>query len=117
MITVIRNELNTGMTIEECCKKHNLTFQQLWRLSLQNQTNHPQATSEPYIIFHLGSWVIRKKIHKKLVHFGAYHSKDDAKMVRDKLLECNWDITQVDSICDELGIERKKNNKCKRRKK
>lgn len=41
---------------------------------------------------------VSKTINKRTVNFGLYDSFETAKLVRDKLIDCNWDKKQLKEI-------------------
>ena len=45
------------------------------------------------------------------IHYGRYNSLEDARKVRDKLVKCNWEKSQLQQICRELGVEKVGDNK------
>ena len=52
-----------------------------------------------------GRYRIRKKDNGKAVSYGTYATIEEAMMVRDKLVECDWDKKQLQKIKDELNIK------------
>lgn len=50
-------------------------------------------------------FLVQKTMDKKTYHCGFYESISDARKVRDKLVECNWDFRQLNNILKELGVE------------
>ena len=54
-----------------------------------------------------------KYVDGKKVSFGVYKMLKDAHIVRDALIRCDWDKSELDNICDqiiEFYIQKKSNN-------
>ena len=105
----IRSQLQSGMTIDQVCHEHQITFPELLRLmsKLGNEKKnkkefHSRPTGQLYISEHYGKYIIRK--NKK--HFGTYRSLEDAVRVRDWFMCQRWDKRWVDRACRECGVVR-----------
>ena len=70
---------------------------------------HGVVLTNPYAYIYKGKgeyYGIRKyNENKKLDYFGAYGSLKEAQIVRDKLIDCNWDISQLEEILFKLNIK------------
>ena len=106
----MRQELQQGQTIEEVCSKHHCTFKRLFNHFKgyeRNKTWRENTTMQrvdKYIDTRNGTYAIRKSGNM----YGTYNSLEDATLVRDALEEDGWHQTHVDSICEELGVKRRK---------
>ena len=49
-----------------------------------------------------GTYKVTKTIDGKTYHYGIYKKEEEAIKVRDKLIECNWDINMLDLIKREV---------------
>ncbi|WP_405316217.1 hypothetical protein [Methanobrevibacter sp.] len=52
-----------------------------------------------------GRYRIQKVINGRKISYGTYDTLEEAILVRDKLMECDWDKKQLQEIKDELGIK------------
>lgn len=50
---------------------------------------------------------ILKTTNKKRISYGTYKTEKEAAQVVEKLIECNWDKTQLPQILKELNIKSK----------
>jgi len=97
-------------TIADTCTKHNITFKELFKLF--KSTNPVKDTSSNKCIYKRGErYVIMKTMRTDKRYYGIYDSLEEARYVRDKLFECNWDITQLPQIKKEIGEKEYGNNK------
>lgn len=44
------------------------------------------------------------RVMKNNVYYGSYASFEDAKKVSDKLKECNWDKSKLETILNEVNV-------------
>ena len=98
-------------SIEDICTKYNITFKELVEQSLQNnpRTNGDKNTYR-FIYPRDNHYVIMKTIKREYRYFGTYSSLEDARKVRDKLIDCNWEKSQLSSILEELGVKNNGNS-------
>ena len=100
------------MSIEEVCKKHNLSFKELVYLSATNlprkkPKKYKKTSNQPdeeYISYTYEKYQIRKTIDGNLRHFGTYDTLEDAIKMRDYLMEHGWYTTRVKAIRRRLGV-------------
>ena len=52
-----------------------------------------------------GRYRIQKIINGRKISYGTYDTLEEAILVRDKLMECDWNKKQLQEIKDELGIK------------
>lgn len=99
----IIDDLKNGMGLEECLIKHNTNLKTLFKKEYRSNVN---SNSETKYIEHKGSiFYIKKKKHRSTYYYGKYSSLEDAQLVRDELILRGWKQHQVNSICEELGVE------------
>ena len=48
---------------------------------------------------------IQKIINGRKTSYGTYDTLEEAMLVRDRLILCDWDKKQLQKIKDELGIK------------
>lgn len=53
-----------------------------------------------------GKYAVQKHMDGENIYYGSYNSKEEAERVVERLLECNWDKEQLETILREEGIER-----------
>ena len=111
MNKAIRRELLEGVTIEEVLLKYRLNFQELWDMFKYYDNPNSKIDNKPYhnyILERNGSFAVRKSINGKTKIFGVYNSLADAILMRDCFEKDGWKQRNVDRLCDEMGIERRK---------
>ena len=152
----VRNDLRNGVTIDEVCRKYGLSFKELLSFlrvnsGISNDTRrdykHIRPKGARFEVFKSinGKQIVfgrfihyfdAKTLRDKCVEedwdlslvtngdlyitlrndrfyierkgkstYGAYEYLEDARKVRDKLIECNWRKSDLDSICKILGVE------------
>lgn len=69
------------------------------------EVNPDDYLGDKFIYYRNGSYGIIKTQNNQSQHFGYYYTLPDARMVRDELIKCNWDKSQVNSICERLKVE------------
>lgn len=100
----IRDELANGKSIEEVCKENQLTFQEVYELMMNlNGRKTPNGTGEPHIVKGDKRFVLRKW---GIGYIASFKRLKDAVRVRDELIKQDWDVSQLDDICNWLGIRR-----------
>lgn len=109
MKAVLQKELRSK-NISEVCKKHNLTLKQLIDIICRKKEygSRKRDLNNMFIYPNKTSFKIQKTINKKSVSFGSYSTIEDARKVRDKLIEFDWDKDYLPLICRQLGVERMK---------
>ena len=114
-IREFQQDLNNGMTIEEACCKHKVTFQQAFNIlhykdvnkdKINRRRNPKGNCGEPYIRYDekSGTYMLRKKVNKKFTYFGRYKTLEDAVLVRDYMMTHGWYKNRLNSIRKELGV-------------
>ena len=102
-----------NLPLEEALTKHNVSFEEAFKVFHKHEKqpyNIKQSRRRSvdfYIFNRKDSYTIRKDVNGKVTMFGTYHSLEDAVKVRDVLMEEGWIQSNVDSICQRLGVERK----------
>jgi hypothetical protein len=109
-LTRFQKDLQKGMSIDEALHKHQLTLSEAFHGLHYNGENHKKTLStenkNKFIITSgRNRHKIRKTINHEYVNFGVYESIQDARRVRDQLLSCGWDKTQLPQIWRTLHIE------------
>ena len=116
-IREFQQDLNQGMTIEDACRKHKVTFKRAFEILHYKDVNKDKIkrptprrplgnTGEPYIRYDekSGTYMLRKKVNKKFTYFGRYKTLEDAVQVRDYMMTHGWYKHRLDSIRKELGV-------------
>ena len=102
-----------NLPLEEALTKHNVSFEEAFKVFHKHEKqpyNIKQSRRRSvdfYIFNRKDSYTIRKDVKGKVTIFGTYHSLEDAIKVRNVLMEEGWVQSNVDSICQRLGVERK----------
>ena len=100
-------------SIEETCTQHNIKFIDLFNLchEVYPRPQIVKGGENMYLSRNGGAVSIKKKVNGRHDYFGTYSSIEDARKVRDKLAECDWDKNRLSDICKELGVVRNGYNK------
>ena len=110
----IQEKLRNGMSIDEVCKKHHITFKELcdhfhgYQRNQQNRENLKSTKGEKYILIRNNRYALHKNVKGQTIMFGTYNTLEDAIRMREALTKDGWHQTHVDKLCEELGIERRK---------
>ncbi len=116
---------NPHMTIDELREKYNFTtstWKEYRRRALDdlglkrkpcytygNLTYVKESTYIPrYIQEKPNGFIIIKRFNNKPKHFGRYKDFETAKMVRDKLVECDWDFDVGIVLKEKYSITRRR---------
>ncbi len=108
----MRSRLQNGESIKSVCEDYGVSFNELVGIMKRNEPlkdgRKHKSTKELYI-----SRLPRNNfvIWYKDVYFGSYYCLEDAVLVRDRLIECDWDKSLVDSICESVGVVRRRKGK------
>ena len=97
-------DLQNGMGLDECLKKHNTNLKILLGYNLHSKGVINEETK--YLEKAGSTFYIKKKIKSKTYYFGRSSCLEDAQKVRDRLIDIGWKQNQVDNICKELGVIR-----------
>ena len=104
-----QDDLRNGMGLDDALCKYNLTLKEAFEAfpgTLRKGPNNRYHSGKLYITKRDGKFYIRKTINGKNLHFGTYHSLDDAIQIRDYFQEHGWDKSKLDEVCELLGITR-----------
>lgn len=107
----ITNDLRKGKGLEETLIDHNTNLKILFSGEKRNYpkpiNRRPLNTEWMHIYENdSGNFSVRKEVKRVKVHFGCYKKFDDAKKVRDRLIDVDWNQDMLDTILLELGISR-----------
>ena len=95
-----RNDLKGGMTLENALMKHQLSlreaFQYCHRKNLENECRFIYLTN--------GSFQVRRVVDGRNEYYYCCKELDEAVMVRDKLMEHDWDKAKMPEILKELNL-------------
>lgn len=110
---------NCFMTIPEIKEKYNLTnseFAEFRKRVLEDTglKKKPTYTYRPVHFFESDTYIQKKNngyiiVRKFMGHakyFGRYVNYDIAKMVRDKLVECDWDESVAMVLMEKYGLKK-----------
>ena len=100
MNDALTKDLRNGMGLEDALIKHKTNLKEVMKAKTSRKTG------EKYIHRVSTGWVIKKYIRGTVIQFGVYYSLIDAKLVRDELIKCNWDKTQLARIIQENDVLR-----------
>lgn len=102
----IQNDLKNGMSINNVCKKYNVSFKEL--MGRVSNRRHPRNLPA-YIVRRGTKYVIHKRIDKKSKYFGSYYDLNDAIQTVNLLKQLNWKVNPADYMGDLFIVH--KNNK------
>ena len=109
-IQKIQKDLQNGMSINDACRKYNISFKVLCNImprSHPKQKKEPpkveSRTLEPKITQRKDSYYVR---HGRDM-YGTYSSLEDAIRMRDYCEKHGWSKNQLDNYCRILGITRR----------
>ncbi|WP_299523355.1 hypothetical protein [uncultured Methanobrevibacter sp.] len=98
---------NPDLSIGEILTKHGLTFKQafeelesLQKLVVKNPSKYGKHIKRNG----KNKFIVNKSLHSKMVYYGTYSSLYDAKKVRDKLIEYDWDKDKLELVLKETGV-------------
>lgn len=96
------------LPIQVICTKYGLSFKELIRISRTLYTYIDADIDENSYVNKTknGNWTVNKYLGEGAEYFGTYRTKKEAILVRNELIDVNWDKNELDRILDELGIER-----------
>ena len=102
----IRIQLQNGKTIQQVCQENQLTLADLMGLFMHYDTQPRKAhrtRKGTYIYKHSSGRYI---IYCNHDYYGTYKTFNDARRVRDVLIENGWNKDLLDTICERLGVKR-----------
>ena len=126
-LKAFQNDLQDGMTLEDACRKHQISFKYACDNmgKIQKKKIRPRNTSSTYAGEYIqernGKYFVRKYVpsckrkNSSTVMFGTYNSLEDAIKMREHCKKHGWKKRSVDKYCRELGIERVISSKSKAR--
>ena len=108
MNLTFQEELRTSkLPLDEILRKHGLNL----KIALHKPKKGGIIKKRDSSLLNIGGsergFQIYKYINGGNKYYGRYYSLEDAQTVRDKLIECDWDKTQLPVILEETGIKRK----------
>ena len=97
-----RDDLRNGMTLENALMKHHFTLLEVFNYC------HRRNLDSQYRFIYLGNGTfnIRRYVNGKQEYYACCKELGDAMLVRDKLMECDWDKSQVPRIMEELNEDK-----------
>ena len=115
--------LNPKMTVKDLQQKYNINYNNYRKLR-ERICDEEEITQKPtvsnnkkgilddktYVHKYGDGFAVIKYINNQRHYYGTYKNLETSKKIRDKLMECNWDKTQLQSIKEEVKFE--ENLKC-----
>lgn len=100
MVKAFQNDLQNGLSIEECCNKHNVTLEYAfkvihkWQMK-QNKKQKRTRKQEKYPTVESNiqrnhGYMVRKTINGKQQYFGRYKTLTEARQVKAYLEKHGW---------------------------
>ena len=104
----ITQELQSGTSLEDCLIKYNTNLKELFSGGCNKgiKSKRKFDKKRQYIQERYGKFYLRKSVKGKTKQFGTYNSLEDAVLVRDELMKHGWIQSNVDGICETLGVSR-----------
>lgn len=94
-------DLKNGLSLEETLIKHHTNLKELFSVDYSPKLTDDWTYIQPT---KWNSFRVSKSINGKRQEFGTYKSHAEALIVRNKLIECNWDKSQLPIIYEKCGI-------------
>lgn len=108
---------DTSISLDEVLCKYKLNLESAVEIIPQPATPKKEPVEDSHNIYYIsGYYRLRKMRNGEHVGFGVYYCFDDARRVRDKLQEHDWDKSRLDEICKTLSIRRKEEHKPRKKK-
>lgn len=114
----LTNDLRNGLSLEETLKKHNTSLREIFKdinnYPVKTEQRTPKTEEWKYIqLTRNHTYRIIKGVNRHRVSFGTYKSFEDARKVREELIECGWDKTELDKILlrNNIRSQRKRRKK------
>ena len=108
---VITNDLRNGLSLEETLIKHNTNLKELFK----NFAPYPKRTKQCKPYSHEWLYIQLTKYNSFRVYktqnrnnAGCYSSFEDARIVRDEMVKCDWDLSKLPGILKKHNIQRNK---------
>jgi len=101
-------DLQKGMGLEETLLKHHTNLQELFQ-SNSNKSNSRYRVFDEWSQIQPTKWNsfrVYKYIYGHRIEFGTYHTHEDAILVRDELIKCDWDKSQLPGILERIGVKK-----------
>ena len=95
-----REDLRNGMTLEKALLKYGLSLREVFQYCHRRNLESKYC----FIYIHQGGFNIMRWQGSERVYYARCRELDDAVRLRDRLMECNWDKSQVPRIMEELGL-------------
>jgi hypothetical protein len=115
-LTDFKKDFFNGMSAHNLQAKYILTPRQYRRLrdKVKKGNRNPQRKrtairtvrnndefNEVYVTKKDGKYLLRKK----RVYYGQYNSLEEARYIKQRMTELNWDRNQLDKVRDEINIK------------
>lgn len=100
----ITEDLRAGLTLEDTLIKHGTNLRELFKPNKKRTPCHFNEFTSIRFTPH-NTYRIVKKIGLHDVQFGTYKTHEDALIVRNELIKCNWDKSQLEKIYRETGVK------------
>ena len=110
-IQQFKEDMRSGMPIEDVLEKHNVDFSTAWKLMKKSSDprrkinkkksrskKHVSKADRKYINRSGKKYYVRKNLKGKTIVFGSYKTLQDAMKVRDCLVKEGWDKSKLKSI-------------------
>lgn len=111
MISKFQEELrNTEIPLDDLLRKYGLNLESGFKLSnpTEQMVKPEKTTTVRNIICKNGRYYINKCINYERFYYGSYDCLEDAERVVEKLREKDWDFLELNNICKELNVKRKR---------
>lgn len=110
----LTEDLRDGLTLEEALIKHNTSLREIFKAVNNYPVKREQRTprtSEWKYIQYTKSHTYRIIKGTPRISYGTYKTFEDAKKVREELIECNWDRNQLPKILTRNNIRVQKHHR------
>ena len=108
MILDFIKELRTSKdSLDEILRKHGLNLKTALIKTSATIPYENTPTGVKGIQYHGGTYAISKNN----IYYGKYNTLIEAIQVRDNLEKHNWNKRNLDKICEEVGVKRRKHGK------
>lgn len=88
------NSLEEALKVREYFIKHGWDINERFKFRKVKPYQHIMISEE-------GNYRVVKRINNKLIHFGTFHTLEDAQHERDLLMKYDWDLDKVCECADE----------------
>jgi hypothetical protein len=95
-----REDMKEGLTIDEVCRKYNISFSELFNGLNVAPTYSNQKEVEEGIIFYKKRYIITKIVDGELKYYGSFLDLKEAKQVYNELEARNWIVSDNEVFGD-----------------